>query len=60
MKLFKPSTPKVEAPSPMPDEQDPALLEARRRKQAEMAARGGRQSTILSDNLTGSVGKAGA
>lgn len=58
--MFSPKTPKVEAPSRMPDPEDPALLEARRRRQQEIAARGGRDSTILSDNLNGSKGLAGA
>lgn len=50
------STPKVEPPSRMPDPQDPAVLEAKRREQAEIAARGGRQSTILTDMLSGRIG----
>ncbi len=58
--LFKPKMPKVEKPTRMPDEQDPEVLAERRRKQAEMRARGGRDSTIMSDNLTGSTGKLGA
>ena len=58
--LFKPKTPQVEAATRMPDAQDPAFLEERRRKLAEQRQRGGRDSTIMSDNLTGSVGKLGA
>lgn len=59
--LFKkPEMPKIEKPTRMPDEQDPAVLAERRRKTAEMRARGGRDSTIMSDNLVGSTGKLGA
>lgn len=48
--------PKAAAPTPtpaptpaatMPDDQSPAVLEARRRKAADIMARGGRTSTIL-------------
>ncbi len=42
------------------DEQDPAVLAERRRKEAEMRARGGRDSTIMSDALMGATGKLGA
>lgn len=58
--LFKPKMPKVEPATRMPDAEDPAILAERRKKQAEMRARGGRDSTIMSDNLTGSTGKLGA
>ena len=58
--LFKPKMPKVEKATRMPDDQDPAVLAERRRKTAEMRQRGGRDSTIMSENLTGSVGKLGA
>lgn len=58
--LFKPKMPKQEDATRMPDAQDPAILEERRRKVAEQRQRGGRDSTIMSDNLTGSVGKLGA
>ena len=51
--------PKVEPPSRMPDEQDPALIEARRKRLAEQRGRGGRESTILSEGLMGSAGKLG-
>lgn len=44
----------------MPDLQDPAILEARRKKIDEAGARNGRESTMLSDALTGSAGKMGA
>jgi len=58
--LFK--KPKVDKPqvTRMPDEQDPAVLAERRRKEGEMRARGGRDSTIMSDALIGSTGKLGA
>lgn len=55
-----PKAPKVEPASRMPDAQDPAILEERRRKLAEQRQRGGRDLTIMSDNLTGSTGKLGA
>ena len=58
--LFKGKTPKVEPVSKMPDAEDPALIEARRRKQADMQRRGGRDSTIMSDALVGASGKLGA
>lgn len=44
----------------MPDPEDPAVLEARRRRLFEMGKRGGRESTILSENLMGTHGKVGA
>jgi len=58
--LFK--KPKIDAPkvTRMPDEQDPAILAERRKKEAEMRARGGRDSTIMSDALVGATGKLGA
>ena len=56
--LFK--KPKLEAATRMPDIEDPKILAERRRKEAEMRSRGGRDSTIMSDNLTGSTGKLGA
>jgi hypothetical protein len=59
--LFKgPEKPKLPPPTRMPDVEDPAVLAERRRKEQEMRQRGGRDSTIMSDNLTGSVGKLGA
>lgn len=48
--LFKkPDIPKPEPPARMPDEEDPAVIEARRKRAAEAQRRGGRASTILSD-----------
>lgn len=58
--LFKPKTPKVEPASRMPDPEDPAIIAERRRKIAEERQRGGRDSTIMSDNLIGATGKLGA
>lgn len=58
--LFKPKTPKVEAPAKMPDPEDPAIIAERRKKIAEERQRGGRESTIMSESLTGSTGKLGA
>lgn len=58
--LFKSKPPKIEPPSRMPDEQDPAVLAERRRKIAEQRQRGGRESTIMSENLVGATGKLGA
>lgn len=45
--LFKSKVPKPEDPARMPDEEDPAVIEARRRRVASAKARGGRESTIL-------------
>lgn len=55
--LFKPKTPKPQPVVRMPDQNDPALLEAKRQRQAQDAQRGGRDSTILSDNLQNSTGQ---
>lgn len=41
--------PEVKAPTPMPMADDAAVEAAKRRKQAEIQARSGRASTILSD-----------
>lgn len=40
-------TPAPTPPATMPDDQSPAVLEARRRRAAEILARSGRTSTIL-------------
>lgn len=37
----------VKPPAPMPDDQDPSVIEARRREQMRRLQSGGRQSTIL-------------
>jgi hypothetical protein len=47
--LFSPKTPEVKAAAPLPDEYSPGVLEARRRQQMDMMGRGGRRSTILSE-----------
>ena len=48
--FLRPKTPKPQPTARMPDPQSPEVLEARRRKIAEQQARGGRESTILSDD----------
>jgi hypothetical protein len=59
--LFKkPEQPKLPPVTRMPDQEDPAIKEERRRRAAEMRQRGGRDSTIMSDNLVGATGKLGA
>lgn len=57
--LFGGSKPQLQPVTRMPDQQDPAVLEAKRKQQADMLARGGRDSTILSDSLMGTSGKLG-
>lgn len=59
--LFSPKTPEVKPSAPLPDEYSPGVLEARRRQQANMMGRGGRRSTILSEDEGGtfSDGKLG-
>ncbi len=47
--LFSPKTPEVKPAAPLPDEYSPGVLEARRRQQMDMMGRGGRRSTILSE-----------
>lgn len=47
--LFKTPKPAVTPTLPMPDENDPALLEAKRRRTMETLGRSGRGSTILDD-----------
>lgn len=42
-----PKMPTVTAPTPMPDVDDKAATEARRRRVAELQARSGRLSTVL-------------
>lgn len=58
--LFKQKTPELPKPTRMPDAQDPAVLAERRKRIADDKARGGRDSTIMSDNLIGATGKLGA
>lgn len=47
--LFKTPKPAVTPTLPMPDENDPAILEAKRRRMMETLGRSGRGSTILDD-----------
>lgn len=54
------SKPKVPETTRMPDPEDPAILAERRRQIGEQRQRGGRESTIMSDNLIGATGKLGA
>ena len=58
--IFNPKMPKLEGAARMPDPEDPALIEARRKRLAQMSGRGGRSETILSESLMGSAGKIGA
>jgi len=54
--LFAPKMPTPQAPAPMPDDQSAAVLEAKRKAQADILARAGRSSTILTapkDRTTG-------
>jgi hypothetical protein len=44
-------TPTVAAPTPMPDTQDPQVLEARKKALADASARGGRASTIMGGGI---------
>lgn len=46
--LLSPKMPKPEPPKPIVDENDPAVLEAGRKRRRAMSAGGGRASTILS------------
>jgi hypothetical protein len=58
--LFKTKQPTLQPATKMPDKEDPSILADRRKRVAEDKARGGRDSTILSDNLVGATGKLGA
>jgi hypothetical protein len=53
--LFSPKMPETKPTAPLPDETSPGVLEARRRQQASMMGRGGRASTMLSDNEDGGL-----
>lgn len=48
-----PKTPAVKPPAPMPDESDPAIMEAKRKRIASMMGSGGRRATILTDTSGG-------
>jgi hypothetical protein len=59
--LFKSKTPKPTPVQRMPDEEDPTVVEARRRAAADAQARSGRTSTVLSRNRSaGASAGAGA
>lgn len=46
--LFKtPKAPALQPVTRMPDEKDPAVLEAQARKRQQIASRGGRTSTVM-------------
>lgn len=60
MNLFGQKKPKLEAPLRMPDSEDKAVIAARKARIQKDRQRGGRESTILSDNLIGTTGKLGA
>lgn len=51
--LDTPDTPATEATTVIPTEDTEAVTAAKRRRTSEQMARGGRQSTILSDGLGG-------
>lgn len=51
--------PKVEPPSRMPDRENPTLKAERTQRLEDMRKRGGRDSTIMSEELSGSAGKLG-
>jgi hypothetical protein len=51
-----PKAPEVKPTAPLPDELSPGVLEARRRRAAEIMGRGGRRSTLLQEG----EGEAGA
>lgn len=59
MNLFGQKKPKLEAPMRMPDSEDKAVIAARKKRLEQDRLRGGRESTILSDNLIGATGKLG-
>ena len=46
-----PEKPVIKPPPPMPDPNNPSLLEDRRKLAGERAAGGGRRSTMLTDAL---------
>lgn len=50
--LFNPKPPQQQAPAPMPDPQNPAVLEASRKAALDITQRAGRSSTILTDATT--------
>lgn len=53
MNLFggkKQAAPQVTPPATLPDERDPAIMAAARRQRTKTLGRGGRASTILTDD----------
>lgn len=48
--------PPIPDPPRMPDPESPSAIAAKRRKAAQMAARGGRESTILTESNSGKLG----
>lgn len=53
------STPKPTPPTRMPDEEDPAILEAKRRAAEQQRSRTGRASTVLTTRQRDTTGQAG-
>lgn len=53
------STPKPTPPTRMPDDQDPAVLEAKRRSAEVQASRSGRTSTVLTPRKPATSGSPG-
>jgi hypothetical protein len=57
--LFKSKAPEPAKVTRMPDEEDPSVVEARRRAAADAQARSGRTSTVLSRNRSRTATPAG-
>ena len=54
---LNPKMPKLQPVERMPEQDDATVQEARKKRQAEMKARGGRESTIMTDSV-GTLGAA--
>lgn len=54
---MNPSMPKLKPVEKMPEQDDATVQEARKKRQAEMRNRGGRESTIMTDSV-GTLGAA--
>jgi len=54
--LFGGSKPQPTPPATMPDDQSPAVLEARRREREKIMSRAGRSSTIMTSDQTSGGG----
>lgn len=52
-------TPKPTPPTRMPDEEDPAIIEAKRRAAEQQRSRTGRASTVLTTRQRDTTGQAG-